>query len=114
MTELKEGFTSFGQWLSTAIQEQIDKSTSPLLKRIEQLEACTDEYVPSKTALKLTGIKSLTTLRSERERKDSLLKTTGLGRAIRYSRASCIAFCESKILYRNQRSLLGRANTPTL
>lgn len=80
------------------VQRMIEAATQPLLQKIELLESLTDEWVETKVALKLTGIKSRTTLALERERPSSLLQYEGIGKAIRYSRASCIAFTESKRL----------------
>ncbi|WP_125921780.1 hypothetical protein [Hymenobacter lapidarius] len=59
---------------------------------------CTDllnslnEDVDTKTALKLTGIKSCTTLINERQRPGTLLQFSKLGRRCVYSRASCLAY----------------------
>ena len=51
-----------------------------------------DDDVDTKTALRLTGIKSRTTLIVERNRTGSLLHHSKLGRSCVYSRASCLAY----------------------
>ncbi|MBD2769684.1 hypothetical protein IC235_17475 [Hymenobacter sp. BT664] len=51
-----------------------------------------DDDVDTKTALKLTGIKSRTTLIAERQRRGTLIRHSKLGRSCMYSRASCLAY----------------------
>ena len=72
---------------------------NPVLKRLEQIELRLEAYVESVNdevdtheALKLTGIKSRTTLIEERDRPGSLLKYSKHGRSVSYSRKSCIDY----------------------
>ncbi|SFP79618.1 hypothetical protein SAMN04515668_0373 [Hymenobacter arizonensis] len=51
-----------------------------------------DDEVNTSTALRLTGIKSRTTLIAERNRPETLLRYSSHGRSISYSRASCLAY----------------------
>ncbi|WP_045687735.1 hypothetical protein [Hymenobacter sp. AT01-02] len=87
-------------------ERMIADALAPLQQELTYLRAQTNEWVDTATALKLTGIKSDTTLRAERKRPNTVLKYSGIGRAIRYSRDSCVAFAESKRLNKIQPSLL--------
>lgn len=60
-----------------------------------------DDDVDTKTALRLTGIKSRTTLMAERSRPGTLLQHSKLGRSCVYSRASCLAYKRAHRLQRN-------------
>ncbi len=51
-----------------------------------------DEEVSTAQALKITGIKSRTTLIAERDRPGTTLKYTKMGRSTAYSRAGCVAY----------------------
>lgn len=59
---------------------------------VTDLMSSLDDEVNTATALKLTGIKSITTLMAERDRPGTQLKYSKLGRACAYSRASCLAY----------------------
>ncbi|GAA4349983.1 hypothetical protein GCM10023185_07180 [Hymenobacter saemangeumensis] len=63
---------------------------------VQEFVSSQDDEVDTKTALKLTGIKSRTTLIMERERPGTLLKHAKHGRSTSYSRASCIAYKRAK------------------
>ena len=51
-----------------------------------------DDQIGYKEALKISGIKSRTTLVAERRREGSLIKFTHHGRSVAYSRAGCVAY----------------------
>ena len=68
-------------------------------RRLAQMETFMREFVNSlddqigyKEALKITGIKSRTTLVAERRRAKSLIVFTQHGRSVSYSRAGCVAY----------------------
>jgi hypothetical protein len=54
--------------------------------------ASIDDQVDAKKALKITGIKSLTTLIAERQRPGTPLAYVKNGRSVTYSRAGCVAY----------------------
>jgi hypothetical protein len=70
--------------------------TEPLRKRIEYLESCLTEWVDTKEAMRITGIKSPDTLKTERERLGTLIKAKLEGRKPLYSRASLLAYNEAR------------------
>ncbi|GGF22489.1 hypothetical protein [Hymenobacter cavernae] len=57
-----------------------------------------DDEIDTATALKITGIKSRTTLIAERDKPGSLLKYSKLGTRPTYSRSACIEYKLSKRL----------------
>lgn len=71
----------------SVVQELAD-----LRRLVADFVASIDDDVDTKTALKLTGIKSVTTLMAERDRPGTLLRYSKLGRSCVYSRASCLAY----------------------
>ncbi len=58
---------------------------------VREMVNSVDDQVSTAQALRLTGLKSRTTLIAERQRPGTLLKYTKQGRSAAYSRASCIA-----------------------
>ncbi|WP_045687734.1 hypothetical protein [Hymenobacter sp. AT01-02] len=100
MTPLEQAGEAFGKLIALAIQQAVQAAIEPLKREVVYLRAQTNEWVDTPTALKLTGIKSNTTLRAERDRPNTVLKFSGIGRAIRYSRDSCVQYAESKRLGR--------------
>lgn len=59
---------------------------------LREFLASIDDQVDAKRALKITGIKSLTTLIAERQRPGTPLTFTKNGRSVSYSRAGCVAY----------------------
>lgn len=66
-----------------------------LAKRLEELERLQDEWVDTKTAMRLTGV-SRTTLTEERERPGTKLEYKYEGSKPLYSRASIFSYNESR------------------
>ena len=84
-----------------------------VLHRLDQMEqrlaayvASINDEVTTAEALRLTGIKSRTTLLEERDRPGTLLRYSKHGRSTSYSRKSCIDY---KLSHR-----LHQQSTPTL
>lgn len=76
----------------------IEQATQPLLDRIQRLEAQTDEWVDTETAVRLTG-RSEDTLLRERRRPGTLIKFGKDGRKNLYQRSSLVAYCEAKTVH---------------
>lgn len=70
---------------------RLERQLREVCQFVRELVESVDDHVSTAQALKLTGIKSRTTLIAERDRAGSLLKYTKQGRSAAYSRASCIA-----------------------
>lgn len=68
------------------------RELAELRRLVGDFVASLDDDVDTKTALKLTGIKSPTTLIAERQRPGTPLQHSKLGRSCVYSRASCLAY----------------------
>ncbi|GGG33889.1 hypothetical protein [Hymenobacter glacieicola] len=72
--------------------QQLSTRVDELAERLKAYVETTDDEVDTTTALKLTGIKSRTTLIEERKRPGTLLKYSTHGRSVSYSRKSCIDY----------------------
>lgn len=70
----------------------VKRELADLRRLVADFVASVDDEVDTKAALKLTGIKSVTTLMAERDRPGTLLNYSKLGRSCAYSRASCLAY----------------------
>lgn len=70
----------------------VKREMADLRRLVSDFVASVDDDVDTKTALKLTGLKSRTTLIAERQRPGTLLTHSKLGRSCAYSRASCLAY----------------------
>ncbi|QCR23771.1 helix-turn-helix domain-containing protein [Pontibacter sp. SGAir0037] len=73
-----------------------------LSKRVEELGELLDEEVTSKEASKITGV-SVKTLEIERNRPGTLIIYSKIGRSVRYSRASLMAYKKSKRMRKPRR-----------
>lgn len=72
--------------------QQLTQRVDLLAERLSAYVETTDDDVDTATALKITGIKSRTTLIWERKQPGSLLKYSTHGRSVSYSRKSCIDY----------------------
>lgn len=70
---------------------RLERQLQDVCRFVRELVESVDDQVSTQQALKLTGLKSRTTLIAERKRPGTLLKYTKQGRSTAYSRASCIA-----------------------
>ena len=80
------------EFITPAEHQRLVEEVAELRTLVLDLLASIDYEVDTKAALKLTGIKSVTTLMAERGRPNTPLKYSKLGRACAYSRASCLAY----------------------
>ncbi|MBH8567309.1 hypothetical protein KB206_00320 [Microvirga sp. STS02] len=93
--------------LQQALNEFILALVKPLTDKVEQLEkklnlieSLQDEWVDTKTALKMIGRKRPETMKSLRERDGTLIKYKQEGSRFFYCRRSIIAHSESKTVGR--------------
>lgn len=78
-----------------ALPTQLSELSQRMLHLEQRLTAYVEsvnDEVDTHTALKLTGIKSRTTLIEERDRPGTLLSYSKHGRSVSYSRKSCIDY----------------------
>jgi hypothetical protein len=71
---------------------RVERELTALRGFVQEFISSQDDEVSTKDALKITGIKSRTTLIAERGRPGSPLKYTSHGRSASYSRAGCVAY----------------------
>lgn len=74
------------------LRRLIDEATEPLKRKLAFIESCQTEWVDTREAMRITGIKSPDTLKSERERANTQIKAKLEGRKPLYSRASLLAY----------------------
>ena len=74
----------------------LEREVNQLRALIKDFMDSLDDEVDTKTALRLTGIRSRTTLVAERRRGGSLLIYSKHGRSVTYSRAGCLAYRRSR------------------
>lgn len=68
-----------------------------LERKLSNIEAQQSEWVDTKTAKVITGIKSCAALKRKRELPNSLIIVRFEGKTPKYLRASLVAYCDSKI-----------------
>ena len=88
-------FVDFAQ-----VQQMINAAMEPLQKELELIKSLQSEWVDTKVALKMTGLKSAETLKAERERLNTKLIFKLEGKFPKYLRASILAYNEAKTVRR--------------
>jgi hypothetical protein len=85
--------------LSTYMREVAEEQIQPLKVELQLIKSLQDEWVDTKTALKITGLKKGQTLKIERERPGTLLVVKFIGsmsNTPRYLRTSLLAYSDKK------------------
>jgi predicted mannosyl-3-phosphoglycerate phosphatase (HAD superfamily) len=85
--------------LSIYVREMVDEHTKPLKAELQLIKLLQSEWVDTKEALKITGLKKAQTLKAERERPGTVVVFKMEGRMCstpRYLRASLIAYNDRK------------------
>jgi hypothetical protein len=81
------------------INARVAELLKPLEAELQLVKSLQDEWVDTKTALRITGLKKAQTLKAERERPGTLVavKFEGeMSNTPRYSRASLLAYNDKK------------------
>ena len=86
-------------------QQMIQASEAKTDARIKELEEQLSQWVDTKTALQMTGIKSAEWLKELRERPESLIVFKREGKLVKYLRTSLIAYSKANV----RRPHVGRA-----
>jgi len=80
----------------------LERKQSLLEERLELILLATDDEVRTPMALKLTGLKSRTSLIEERDRPGTEIRYSKHGRSVSYSRQSCIDYRQARRLRKHQ------------
>lgn len=78
------------------VQEMILAAVEPLQKELNLVKSLQSEWVDTKEALKMTGLRSAETLKAERERHNTKLIVKFEGKFPKYLRISLLAYNEAK------------------
>lgn len=86
--------------LQAYIQHLITEAVRPLQEELALIKSLIPDWVNTKEAMRLTGIKQAETLKAERERPKTLIVVKFEGKKPLYLRSSLITYNESRTLRR--------------
>jgi hypothetical protein len=84
-------------FVNRMVDSRFKEIASPLEAEVKLVKSLISEWVDTKEAMRLTGVKQAETLKAERERRGTLIEYKLEGISPRYLRSSLVAYSERKV-----------------